>query len=419
MDVPMETHVGMIVFAYYPEDRRVRREAEALAAEGMSVDVLCIRKKGEMFHEVVDNVSVYRLPIIRKRASMSRYIWEYVSFIVLGFIALTVLHIVRRYKIVHVHNMPDALVLCALTPKITGAKVILDLHDPMPELFITKYSLRNSHPIARLLRWTEMCSIKFSSMVLTPNIAFRDLFIRRGCPARKIHVIMNTPDMKYFQWANCADPAIGSSQPDGFRLMYHGSVFERHGLDTALDALVLIRDEIPNLSFDVYGDGDYTEAFVAYINALHLADIVHYRGFIPPEFIGRMIGSADVGLIPNKRTAFTEINLPTRIFEYLCMGKPVIAPRTHGISDYFDDLSIYFFEPSNHRDLASVILQAYLEPERRRGVLENGMRVYQKHRWEKEREKFIRLAWRIVKKTPAQPVYQPDYDEVGIRDDSR
>ncbi len=54
-----------------------------------------------------------------------------------------------------------------------------------------------------------------------------------------------------------------------------------------------------------------------------------------------------MGLIPNHRSAFAEINTPTRIFEYLALGKPVIAPRAAGISDYFDEGSMIFFELGN------------------------------------------------------------------------
>src|SRR5439155_24815829 len=53
----------------------------------------------------------------------------------------------------------------------------------------------------------------------------------------------------------------------------------------------------------------------------------------------------DVGIIPNRRSIFTEINFPTRIFEYLARGKPVIAPLTTGIGDYFSKDELVVFNP--------------------------------------------------------------------------
>ena len=65
------------------------------------------------------------------------------------------------------------------------------------------------------------------------------------------------------------------------------------------------------------------------------------------EEIVKEIEKCDLGIIPNQRNAFTDINTPTRVFEYLAMGKPVIAPSTEGIRDYFDNDSLLFFEAGN------------------------------------------------------------------------
>ncbi len=80
-----------------------------------------------------------------------------------------------------------------------------------------------------------------------------------------------------------------------------------------------------------------------------LAECVHYLGPKSLEELVQEIDDCDVGVIPNHRSAFTEINTPTRIFEYLALGKPVIAPRAPGICDYFDDDSLVFFELRQRR----------------------------------------------------------------------
>lgn len=387
----MNNRVAMIVFAYYPEDRRVRRAAEAVVAAGTPVDVICLRKREEPPRSSVEGVSVYRMPLVRKRGSMLRYLWEYAVFFALASVALAALHLRRRYAVVHVHNMPDLLVICTLVPKLAGAKVILDLHDPMPEMFMTKYGLPWSHPVARFLRSAESFSVRYSDLVITTNIAFRNLFISRGCPPGKVHIVMNTPDPSRFGQPHRPDGVRNPGEPAAYRIMFHGAIFRRQGLDVALEAILLLRDRIPRLAFDVYGDGDDVGRFVERIDSLRLRDIVRYHGFVPPHLMSAKIEPADAGLIPNPRNAFTDINLPTRIFEYLCMGKPVIVPRTRGILDYFDDTSIFFFEPDNPSDLASVILGVYRDPGRRGRVLENGVQVLRNHRWEVQAQRLTRL----------------------------
>ena len=384
-------HIAMIVFSYYPADPRVRREAEALVKSGFSVDVLCLKGHTERKRDFVNGVTVYRLPLQRKRGGKLRYLWEYLSFIILAFCSITYLHIRKRFCVVHVHNMPDILVLSAIIPCITGAKIILDLHDPMPEVYLAKYSLEKTHPVIKLLVLLETFSIRFSDIVLTPNLSFQNLFIARGCPPDKIHIVMNSPDHSIFHEGSLGKNSTKSSGNNSFTVMYHGTIVERNGLDTALYAISELKDKIPNIIFDVYGDGDWVQNFLTLVDELSLNNIVRYHGFIPLEQIVSAIEHISVGLIPNKKSPFTEINLPTRIFEYLCMGKYVIVPKTQGILDYFDNESMLFFEPGNWISLSQVIFNLYQNKKRFHGILHEGIAVYYNHRWEIQSQHFINL----------------------------
>ncbi|MBI5092963.1 MAG: glycosyltransferase family 4 protein [Candidatus Hydrogenedentes bacterium] len=379
----------MVVFSYYPADPRPRREAEALVDAGMAVDLICLRNEGELSHEVVNGVGVYRLPIQRKRAGKVRYLWEYALFILLAFFKLSALHLRRRYDVAHVHNMPDVLVFSALLPRLTGAKVILDLHDPMPEVYMTKYDIGADHPVIRTLRLFEKWSIAFSHLVLTPNIAFCDLFAARSCESSKVHVIMNSPDLRIFGGRSHAPSSAAAGAQ--FVVMFHGTIVERHGLDTALEAAAKLRNAIPELRFEVYGEGDFVERFQEIVRELKLEDIVHYHGRVSLEKIASAIPSINVGLVPNKRSVFTDINLPTRLFEYLCMGKPVIAPKTKGILDYFTEDALPYFDAGDVDSLAAVIQDLHDHPDRVKSYLERGTAIYEAHRWDVQREELIAL----------------------------
>ena len=72
--------------------------------------------------------------------------------------------------------MPDFLVFSALVPKILGAKVILDLHDPMPELMMTIFGLREQSFSVRVLKLLEKLSLGFADAVLTVNQACKNIF---------------------------------------------------------------------------------------------------------------------------------------------------------------------------------------------------------------------------------------------------
>lgn len=385
--------ICMLVCSHYPQDPRVRREAEALVREGYKLDVVCLRKEGQRARGKKNGVRIHRMPMDRKRAGKLRYMWDYLWFMLLGIAWVSALHIRRRYRIVHVHNMPDVLVLCALPAKLTGARIVLDLHDPTPEVYQTKFGINPGGRAFSILAALEQISIRLANVVFTPNSAFRERFIERGCPPEKIHVLMNSPQEEIF-CAPAPHAMSGAARP--FTLMFHGGIYHRHGLDLVLDAVDRLREEIPRLEFNVYGEGDWLPEFLKMIEEKRLGEHVRYHGHVPLETIAAAIPSIDIGIIPNRRTTFTEINLPTRIFEYLIAGKPVIVPRTRGILDYFPDGSIFYFNADDANSLAKTIMWVHDDPAHREDVLRRAIGVYQKHAWRLEKAVLVGQVKRLL-----------------------
>ena len=383
---------AVLLFSYYPADPRPRRAAEALARQGVLIDLVCLQKNPEEpRREIINGVSVFRVPLQRHRRSKIRYIGQYSAFILRSFFYLAFRSIIRRYDFVHVHNMPDVLVFSALVPKALGAKIILDLHDPMPELMMSIYNLGAERHFVRWLKRLEKFSISFADVVLTPNKAFQELFISRGCPPEKVQIVMNSPEGDIFQSSRCDSPSPSSANGERpFKIMYHGLIAERHGLDTALEAIAKLRSVIPALEFHIFGDHTpYMKEVDAQVRQLGLQSCVHYHGYRSQAEIAKSICSIDLGIIPNRRNPFTEINMPTRIFEYLAMGKPVVVPDTQGIRDYFGPESALFFEPGDPQSLGDVILDVYRNPQKVDPILARARTVYQANRWEIHRAQFL------------------------------
>lgn len=101
-------------------------------------------------------------------------------------------------------------------------------------------------------------------------------------------------------------------------------------------------------------------------------------------------------VIPNRRSIFTEINTPTRIFEFLSQGKPVIAPRVPRILDYFGLEELVFFELGDADDLAVKMEYAFGHPEEIVRIVERGQEVYRMHKWRSERLRLVSLTNRLL-----------------------
>jgi glycosyltransferase involved in cell wall biosynthesis len=386
----------MIVYNYFPIDPRVRREATALIEAGYKVDVICLCNLGESFFDTFEGIDIYRINISKNRESRSNYIFLYLYFFLKAFLKINKLYLKNRYHIYHFHNMPDFLVFAGIFQKILGKKIVLDLHDPMPEVFISKYLNKTSNLIIKFIVFQEKISIKFADQVITTNIAFRDKFLERGCPANKISIVMNTPQETVFNIGQKTSPDV--KDQNKFVVMYHGAILERHGLDDAVKALNYLIGKIPDLYFWVFGQGEFTDKFLNEVEKFELQKVVQFKGLVSLEEIARTIPVINLGLIPNKLNEFTNINFPTRIFEYIYFKKPVIVPRTIGISDYFNDESIYFFEPGKVKHLAEVILNVYKNYPNREEIVERGYSVYRNFTWARQKSVLVNLMEKLVNK---------------------
>src|ERR1019366_7884150 len=166
---------AMVTFSQYPFDPRPRRAIAALRSEGMSIDLLCLADKKLPRHEKCDGLEVVRVPVEHRRGGKLSYVYQYCAFIFVSACILAKRAWKQHYDLVYINNMPDILVLSALVPKALGAKVILDLHDPMPELMTTIYNLAPGSLSVRIIRWLEKWSMKRADLVLTVNLACKHI----------------------------------------------------------------------------------------------------------------------------------------------------------------------------------------------------------------------------------------------------
>lgn len=205
---------------------------------------------------------------------------------------------------------------------------------------------------------------------------------------------MNSPDESIFQFRPCPiasdPPPRDASKP--FILMCHGSIVERHGHDLAVAAVEKVRTTIPLIQLRIYGRRTaFLDQVMASVREKQLDGAIRYCGACSQKAIVAAIGECDLGIIPNRRAIFTELNTPTRIFEYLACGVPVISPRAAGILDYFSESAMLYFELGDADDLARQIEFAYSHPREVQGFVHRGQEVYRSYQWREERARLIRM----------------------------
>ena len=382
----------MIGFLNYAGDARVRGYAELLRKGGCMVDVLGLHNLET--REFVDEIGVrlFSIPVPWTRKNRIRYMLEYGhSFLLLSFL-LTKLYFKNRYDIIHVHNMPDFLVFCGFIPKLFGAKIILDIHDPMPEVYASKFTGRENSLGVKLLRFEEKFSTIFSDAVITANIHFTDNLISRGIPASKITTINNYPDPEIFNKSKRLATMAGNH--NYFTLIFPGTIAPRYGLEVAIKAMPLLKDEIPNVRLLIIGRLDeYVKSLIALAEKLGVSKFVKIRKGLPIKEIPRQLAEANVGIYPALPDSHMSIAIPGKVLEFAIMGLPILSSRLQIIEELFGDSAVLYFEPGNVEQFAQCVIRLYKDPSLRLKLVQQADRMFLE-RQSQERE--VQAYWNLI-----------------------
>lgn len=377
----------MVGHIYYPDESRLRREAEALIQEGYEVSVLALRRPSETATDEVNGVRIYRVPLARKRGGKIRYTFEFGLFFVFAALLTPLLQARHRFAVVQLYNQPDFLIFALLLPRLMGAMIVLDYRDAMPESFVCKYGWSMKHPLIRLLLWFERAALVLADRVVTVHEPFRQQAIARGARPENVCSFLNFPDPHLFDRSRVPpqprDPAVS------LHLMYHGTIADRFGLATALEAVSHLRGEIPGVRFTIYGDGDGVAELKRLISEFNLNGTAVYGGRLSLNDVPTYVSTADMGIVPVRRSLAADLQLSTRIMEYMIMGKPVIASRRPILEEYFDPASIVYFEDGDVSDLAAQIIHLWGDPPRRAQVVAAADAFLRRYPWEGLKREYL------------------------------
>jgi len=371
---------GCIIRQGYYDDVRVRKEALALVEKGYKVDIICLKRENEEKYEVKDGLNIYRISMKRSRKGITRYLYEYSIFFCLATFKLCLLHLKNRYNFIQVNTLPDFLVFAALIPKFFGAKVILDLHEPSPELFGTILG-HDRKLLIYIIKNFEKISIKYSDRVITVSEQMKKNYVMRGASPSKIDVVLNVPNLEFNP--DIFEKDLKENQ-DRFLITCHGAMLKRYGQYVAIKAIEIVKDEIPNVQLNILGYGEYESELKKLTSELNLNDYVQFCGYIPFLDMIRMIGGADIGIVPIEKNAYSDLVHTNKMFEYIAMKRPVIISRTKAVEDFFgsDDSCLKYFDSGDEKDLARCIIELYKSPEKRKKMVNNALEKFESVRWE-------------------------------------
>lgn len=386
----------VISYSVYDSDGRVRRYAETLAKRGWHVDVIALWRDGSLaVHSDLRGVHVFRIQgRVKDEKSKFAYLVKILRFFLRSMVLVTRLQWKERYDLVHVHSVPDFEVFAAWLPKLMGARVILDIHDIVPEFYASKFNASPKSLIFSCLVAMERASAAFSNHVIASNHIWQKRLRERSVAESKVTAIINFPDTSVFR-------PQGRDRSDGrFVLLYPGTVNYHQGLDIAVRAFGRIRDGFPHADFHIYGSGDQSEFLKILVTELGLENRVFIRRGVPVEQIVRVIENADLGIVPKRGNGFGNEAFSTKILEFMALGVPVIIPDTVVDKYYFNDSVAHFFQANDEKSLADAMALLIANPEIRENLVCNAMQFVMKYTWDANQAIYLDLVDRLVRPVP-------------------
>ena len=384
----MNKNICFIVQEYYPKDPRVRKYVNLLLENCYSVDVISLKRYDLPNFENDKNLEIHRIGLPKKRASLYRYLIEYLFFFFSSLVLVTRLYIKKKYSIIHVNTLPDFLVFSTIIPKFFGAKILLDMHEIAPEFFQMKFNKTENYLLIKLLKSIERSSLIYCDYAITVTKAIKEIFIKRSINEKKIDVIMNVPV------TSIKNIKKKINYKKRFNIVYHGTITDLYSLEYAIEAISLIKNKIPHIKFHIFGEGTSELKLKKRVNEKALQKYMIFHGYVTNDKMNKELERMDVGMLPMKRNIFIDLSFSNKLAEYVNLGISVLTTRIPAVQDYFSDNSLFYCD-DNPKDIEKTLLYIYSHENVVRDKILSSHEEYRKISWEIMSDRYLSIIQKL------------------------
>lgn len=348
---------------------RTHEHCRLWVAEGAQVTVITCAPnfpKGSVFEgyrnkiwqqETIDGIRVIRVwSYISANEGFVKRILDYTSYMLTAFIAS--LFVSRVDVVVGTSPQFFTAVSAWAAAALKRVPFVFELRDLWPESIKAVGAMRESLAI-RLLERLELFLYRRANLIVSVTHAFRDTLMRRGIDGGKIEVVTNGVDIDRFS-PRPKDAALQAEL--GFEGCFVAGYIGTHGMAHALETLIDAMHQLQqhpagqDIRLLLLGDGARKAAVKARANELGLRN-VRFVDTVPKNEVARYWSLLDVSIIHLQRTPLFTTVIPSKLFECMGMGIPVL----HGVPGESSSIveregAGLTFEPENTQALVDALL---------------------------------------------------------------
>lgn len=275
--------------------------------------------------ETIEGIRVIRVwSYITANSRFVRRILDYISYMISATIASI---FVRKVDLV-VGTSPQLFTAVAayLVGLLKSKPYVFELRDLWPESIKAVGAMRDSKVI-QVFELLELFLYRKAACIIPVTHSFKKVLVNRGIDANKIHVVTNGVDVSRYSPQIKDKKLISKFQlQDKFVVGYIGTHGMAHALETILKAAKLLSDKNDNdsIHFVLLGNGAKKVELMRLAEEMQLDNVTFFDSVLKDEVV-RYWSLLDVSIIHLKRTPLFQSVIPSKLFESMGMGIPVLC----------------------------------------------------------------------------------------------
>ncbi len=248
-----------------------------------------------------------------------------------------------------------------LLARAKRARLVVEVRDLWPAIFVELGVLTNRHVI-RILERLELAAYRAADVVVVVSEGFKQHIVDRGIPSQKVVTIRNGADIERFRPDHPIPAGMRQqlgAQEGEVLVLYIGAHGISQGLRSVVDAAAELVDKPIHVT--LVGEGAEKQAVVERVRELGLTNVTCLPG-VPREAVADVIAAADICLVPLRDVPLFSTFIPSKIFEFLAAGRPVIGAVTGEPATILKDAGADVVPPEQPKALADAIAQLAADP---------------------------------------------------------
>ena len=388
--------IGMILDAPFPPDPRVENEAVSLVENGHEVFLFCLKYADEKASDIINGIQVrrYSSNTFEYKLSALAYTIPLYSVIMQKKIAKFIKE--TNIEALHIHDMRIAGAVYKVNVNF-NLPVVLDLHDNIPEV-MKLYPHLQKFPGKYLIspkKWKQKEEefIKKANKVIAVSPEFIEtLALRLPLEKDKLVLVPNTIRKTFFE-DYIVNETIIKKYKSNFVILYLGDTHLRRGIQTAITALLKLKDTIPEIKLVIVGKNTSDIILRKQVKDLQLEQFVDFEGWQNVSLFQSYILASEICISPLHRNLQHDVAYANKIFQYMSLAKPLLVSDAIAQKKLVEKVACgLVHKERDSKDFSNKVLALYKSKPLRMELGESGRKFIQNEfSWEQTSEKLINL----------------------------